>query len=378
MSATAPSASPPSTTGQKIVLLPAAKFFVRRILLAAGQDAGAQAELALETIGPFAPGQLYHGCHVSPDGTEALVFAAYRRNFPPVETSGWPDAEAVLPVFAFWLGQSAPSVPEVWLHESAGGLAAIFWDGRGRAPAGVIARETGGPPSDAVRNELTQEACRRLGAPTAIVRTYPGDPAPGGFTKEGLTLVLGNRAAVFTPAQLRLLDVRDKTELAARVIRGRRDRRLWLGFAATAAALAACLAGELGLAVSRALLARQRAQLESAGDEVRRIEQASQLVLRLEQLAGQSLRPFEMLALLNTARPASLEFVRASTVGPLQMEIEAQSGNASDPQAYEQALRRVAAVGQVELRNLRTSGGRTTFLVAVTFKPGFAGQGGAR
>ncbi|MFZ5497231.1 MAG: hypothetical protein ACOZE5_18065 [Verrucomicrobiota bacterium] len=376
----APSANKPASaaTGQKIVLLPATKFFVRRIPLAAGQDVGAQAELALETIGPFAPGQLYHGCHVSPDGTEALVFAAYRRNFPPAETSGWPDAEAVLPAFAFWLGQSAPSVPEVWLHEHTGGIAAIFWDGRGKVPAGVIVHETNGQPAETVREELTQEARRRLDASTAAVRLFQGDPVAGELTKEGLTLTLGDRVSAFTTAQLRGLDVRDKAELAARLIRGGRDRRLWLGFAATAAVLAACLAGELGLAVSRGLLGRQRTRLESAGEEVRRIEQANQLVVRMEQLAGQSLQPFEMLALLNSVRPASLEFVRASTVGPLQMEIEAQSGNASDPQSYEQALRRVAAVGEVELRNLRTSGGRTTFLVAVGFKPGFAGQGGAR
>ncbi len=59
-------------------------------------------------------------------------------------------------------------------------------------------------------------------------------------------------------------------------------------------------------------------------------------------------------------------------------EVEAQTGNAADPQAYEQALASIAAVEKVELRDLRTSGGRTTFLVAITFKPGFAAQGGAR
>ena len=369
-----PKDSPPA--GQKIVLLPATKFFVRKIPLVAGQDAGAQAELALETIGPFAPGQLYHGLHVSADGTEAVVFAAYRRNFPPAGSAGWTDTEAVLPVFAFWLGQAAPSVPEVWLHECGNEVAAVFWDGRSKLPAGVIARETVDRTAEAVREELTQEARRRLGAATAGVRLFQGDPRAGGLTKEGLPLAVGERASVFTPAQLRALDVRDKTELATRLTRGRRDRRLWLGFAATVAALGACLAGELGLLVSRGLLARQRARLEAAGGEVSRIEQANQLVLRMEQLAGQSLRPFEMLALLNATRPASLEFVRASTVGPLRMEIEAQSGNAADPQTYEQALRRVTEIGEVELRNLRTSGGRTTFLVAVTFKPGFAGPGG--
>lgn len=374
-----PSKAPPLPAArQKIVLLPATRFFVRNIPLVAGQDVGMQAELALEAIGPFAPGQLYHGCQVSPDGTEALVFAAYRRNFPPAENATWTEAEAVLPAFAFWLGQDAPSAPEVWLHEQGGAVVAIFWAGRNKLPAGIIARETAGRPVEAVHEDLVQEARRRLAAPAAAVIEFEGNPLAGDLTTEGVTLTLGERSSVFTLGQLRLMDVRDKAELAARLDRGRRDRRLWLGFAATVAVLAACLAVELGLLVSHGLLARQQARLEATGGEVSRIEQANQLVLRMEQLAGQSLRPFEMLALLNASRPAGLEFMRASTSGPLRMEIEAQSGNAADPQAYEQALRRIAGIDTVELRDFRTSGGRTTFLVAVTFKPGFAGQGGTR
>jgi hypothetical protein len=147
---------------------------------------------------------------------------------------------------------------------------------------------------------------------------------------------------------------------------------------ATAAAFAACVAVELGLLVSNGLLARQRGRLEAAAEGVRQIEQANQLVVRLEQLAGQSLRPFEMLALLNAARPASLEFVRASTAGPRHMEIEAQTASAADPQAYEQALGAIEGIEKVELRDLRTSGGRTVFLVSVTFKPGFADKGGTK
>jgi len=85
-----------------------------------------------------------------------------------------------------------------------------------------------------------------------------------------------------------------------------------------------------------------------------------------------------MLVVLNNARPASLEFIRASTGGPRQMEIEAQSVNAADAQDYEKALGGAPGVEKIELRDIRTSAGRTTFLVIVTFQPGFAGQGGAR
>jgi hypothetical protein len=360
-----------------VLLVPAWRFFVRRLPLVPGQDAAAQAGLALEAIGPFAPAQLYHGHYASPDGTEALVFATYRRNISPAELAAWAEAEEVLPSFAFWLGQPAPAAPEVWVHTSLAGLTVLGWDGRSPLPAVVLARDTAGPAPDGLKDELLQEARRRLDAGAATVREFAGEIAPGARSKQGLTLSLGERTSRFTPAQLRSLDVRDKSELTARQASRRRDHGLWLAFAATAAALAACLAVEAGLAVSRGMLARERARQEASAGEVRRIEQAHQVVARLEQLAGQSLKPFEMLAAVNAVRPPTVEFVRASTPGPLQMEIEAQSGNAADPQAYERALRGLATIERIELRDLRSSGGRTTFLVLVGFKPGFAGPGGS-
>lgn len=376
MPATLSPANPSAASRENIVLLPATKFFVRRIPLVAGQDPGPQVEMALETIGPFAPGQLYYGYHPSADGTQALAFAGYRKNFAAAETATWAEAGAVLPAFALWLGQSAPAAPTVWLHEQGEGVTAVLWDGQGSLPAGVIARETAGRPVGAVREELVAEAKNRLGTAAVKTQEFSGEPSAGALTKEGLTLSLGERTAEFAPALLRAMDVRDKAELTGQLGRRQRDRRLWLVFAATVGVLAACVAVELGLQISSALLGRQRSRLEAAAEEVRRIEQANQLVVRMEQLAGQSLRPFEMLALLNAARPATLEFVRASTTGPRSMDIEAQSGNAADPQEYEKALAKAPEIEKAELRDFRTSGGRTTFLVAVTFKPGFAGQGG--
>lgn len=364
--------------GGGVVLLPATKFFVRRIALVAGQNPDEQVELALEAIGPFAPGQLYFGHYPSADGNQTLVFAAYRKNFPTTDNPGWVTAEAVLPDFAGWLGQTAPTAPTVWLHEQTESVTALFWDGRSQLPAGVLARELVGRPVEAVRAELLQEARSRLGEAAAVVQDFRGEAVAGALNKEGLVLIVGGRPVTLAPALLRAMDVRDKVELAGQINRRQRDGRLWLVFMVTVAAFAACVAVELGLLVSNGLLARQRGRLEAAAEGVRQIEQANQLVVRLEQLAGQSLRPFEMLALLNAARPASLEFVRASTAGPRQMEIEAQTGNAADPQAYEQALGRTEGVEKVELRDLHSSGGRTLFLVTVTFKPGFAGQGGAR
>ena len=54
-------AGPPAP---KVVLLPDGMFFTRSIVIGAAStlaDVTAQVELALETLSPFPPAQLYHG-----------------------------------------------------------------------------------------------------------------------------------------------------------------------------------------------------------------------------------------------------------------------------------------------------------------------------
>lgn len=376
----APTSPAPETSlhPKGIVLLPASRFFVRCIPLVAGQDAVSQVELALETIGPFTPSQLYYGYCPSQDGAQALVFAAYRKIFSAGETAAWAAASAVLPEFAVWLGQPAPVAAGVWLHEGNNTLTAIVWDGTGELPAGLISREATAGSIETVRHDLLQEVRHRFGGTTGAPRILSGSIVAGSPGKEGLRLSVGEQSTLLGSAQLRAMDVRDKAELVGQHLRQKQERGLWLAFATALAGLAACIVVEAGLQVSGWLIARQRREQEARAPAVRQIEQANQLAVRMENLASQSLRPFEMLAVLNSARPASLEFIRASTGGPRQMELEAQSGNAADPQDYEKALGRAAGVEKVELRDIRTSGGKTTFLVAVTFKPGFAGQGGGR
>ena len=378
MPASPPSAPDTSTRVKGIVLLSAARFFVRRIPLVAGQDVAVQVELALETIGPFTPGQLYYGYCPSRDGTQALVFAAYRRNFSATDTATWAAASAVLPDLAVWLNQPAPVAAGVWLHEHGTAVTAVVWDGAGDLPAGVLSREAPTGAVEAVRDDLLREAGNRFGVAAQATRTFSGGVATTSQGKEGLGLKVAQQSALLGPAQLRMMDVRDKAELAGQLGRSKRDRALWLAFASAVAGLAACVAVEAGLQISNLLATQQRHGLEANAGAVRQIEEASQLAAKMESLAGQSLRPFEMLVLLAGAKPASLDFVRASTGGPRQMELEAQSASATDPQDYEKALNRLPGVEKVELRDLRTTGGKTTFLVAVTFKPGFAGQGGAR
>jgi len=178
-----------------------------------------------------------------------------------------------------------------------------------------------------------------------------------------------------THARLITADVRDKAVLTAH----RRDRRraTLVGgvFSAIVAGLAACLVLELTVLGGRALLARKNGEIAALAPEIQKIESAQYLASKLEKMAAQQLQPFEMLAVINQPRPASIEFLRVTTAGPLRLDIEAQTANAGDLRIYESALRALSGIERVELRDPRMRSGRTTFALEVNFQPNWATQG---
>jgi Tfp pilus assembly protein PilN len=147
-----------------------------------------------------------------------------------------------------------------------------------------------------------------------------------------------------------------------------------------AGSLAALLAlvfelGSLGLVLAnRATQSRIAAQAPF----VEKLETAHGLATRVDELTHKRLRFFEMLAAVNEPRPRSITFTRTGTSGRNGLEIEAQTGSADDVGTYETALRNLAVLEKVEIRDLRARDGVTTFGLTVAFKADAApGNGGA-
>jgi hypothetical protein len=358
------------------VLLPGEKFFVRRIQLTPGQNAALQVELALETFGPFSPGQIFHGFCASRDGTQALLFAAYRKNFTAEEIASWATADVVLPEFALWLAQATPPAAGSWLYEDDDGLQLIAWDG-GELPAGLFFRKTDYTASEIAAGELLDEASKRLGVPTGSPRRLGGNFVIEKWSKEGLSLKLDKPGQTMTAllpvAMARSMDVRDKAELASLSQQQKRTLWLWRAFVGIAAGMILCVVAEIGLQVAGKFLDRQQEALKANAGNVQKIEQANTLAARMEKMAGQRFKLIGMLAALNDARPKtnSLIFTRLTINSATQIEVEAQTNNASDPAEYEKALRKSPEIAKFELRKQELRNGMTTFQFLVEFKPGF-------
>lgn len=368
-----PAPAPNENSSAPVVLAAGARFFIRRITLAPDAPVENQTALALEALSPFPPEQLFHGYVVDAPRRHALIYAAYRRNFSAAEQADWDTAKVVLPDFVFWACTRRTTGRDALLHDTANTLTAIAWNDDSTLPTIVLARECTDATRSETRAQLLAELAGRTGIAPATVRTVEQPAVIGALDRDGLHIRAGKEHTAIIPADgFAQADIRDKALLAQRRREETRSTWFWRVFAATAAALAACVLLELALTGGRVLLQSHRDAIAQNVDAVKQIESAQLLATKFEKLTAQQLRPFEMLAVINAPRPRSIEFQRVGTNGPLTLQIEAQTTEAGDLRIYEDALRKLGSVERVELRDPRMRSGRTTFQIEVTFKSGWA------
>lgn len=354
----------------KVVLLPDAMFFTRALVVAADATNVAvaeQVELALETLSPFPPAQLYHGFYRPAGAERALVFAAYRRRFTSEQVAEWQNAELVLPAFAALLAAATTPNTTVVLP-SAEGLTAIYHDG-GAVPAKIDFRPL---PPEATEEEQARLRDELFDAAPSHRRVVVGGPpvVEASNTDRVIAFRADGIEARLPREQAGALDVRDKGELAALRRARSRDLALWRTFLALAGLLLLLGLGELALIGAGFWQKTRIAQADAQRPVVEKIAAAQSLTTRINELSTKRLLPFEMLAIATAARPSDgVQFLRTSTTGLYGLNVEAQTTTPALVSAYQAALNSNEAVQRVEVRDQRTRDNVMTFTFVITFKP---------
>lgn len=352
----------------KVNLLPDAVFFTRTITVAAGSspaDVAAQVELALETLSPFPPAQLYHGYYWAPASERVLVFAAYRRRFTPEQLEGWEAAELVIPSFAALLGAEVqPGTTMIVPAEE--GLTAIYWDSA-KVPAKVAFRAVPAGADEAAVVKIREELLAASPSSRPLVLASGPQPLPGSsdrefsFRAEGLyTKLPTERAAV--------MDVRDKEALAGLRRARARDVGLWRLFVGAILLLVLLGLGELGLVGMKLWQQTLTTRVNAQRPVVERIMTAQSIATRINELSTKRLLPFEMIAAVNEKRPEDIYFVRVQTNGLAGLLIDATSNSPTLVSSYQSALSALPNVEKVEFRNQQVRENSMTFTMAITFK----------
>jgi len=362
-----------STATRQVIVLPDDCFFVRRVPIEETPEAGAvraQVELALEGFAPFPPAQMFYGYWMRPGAGQALVYAAYRKRFSAEELAGWAQADLVAPRLALVLATAAPAGATTWWAESPTGLTCWHFDDNNGVPARVITRAWPETAPATERAAAREAALRSVGETRAAVELGALE-IEAGVPGEGDFVFHAGPVSARLPAEDALrVDVRDPAVLSAQRRARTRDRWLWRTWVAALVALGLGLVTKLTLT---GLGAWQKSRLRQVAEQtpvVNQIMTARTLAARIDELSTQRLRPFEMIAVADSRRPAAIHFIRTVTRGRDTLVVDAQTTAQADIDAYRAALADLPETSVVEVRDLASREGRTTFTLVVSFAPG--------
>lgn len=347
------------------VLLPSDRFFVVRVELDPTAEARPQVELALEGASPFPANQLLFGLVRGADGRSALAYAAHKRRFTTEETSSWPASSPVVPEFLALLGHR-PETGGVITHSDNERTVALAWRAGESLPFAVLSLAT----ADGTAAQAAAEAATQAELPAGSAVTSLSGPLAGRLGDEGLELTSGEgRSHRIAPRSLDEADVRDATFLEKRRGQAAWESRTWLAARIAAACLLLAALADVGSALLRSHTADLTTQLDAARPKVQELDGLQSLAAKVAELGDNRPLTFEMLAIVNTKRPATLTFQGIACKGGAVLEIEGRTTSPEDAGNFEQALRAdTALVSKVETRDLRAREGSTTFTLTVTFK----------
>lgn len=110
-------------------------------------------------------------------------------------------------------------------------------------------------------------------------------------------------------------------------------------------------------------------KIAERSDEVTLVEQKNNLLLRIEQIAQNELKPFEMLATMNLKRPNSIYFTQALADSFNQIQVDGAASNVEVVNRYMENLRNSPLVSNAEIKKIVSRSGITPFTIVITFNP---------
>lgn len=376
--------SPPneSAPAEQVLVLPGHLFFIETIDVPVDLETSEIPdfiELSLESIAPFPVEQLNWGYLYNEDATSVLVYATHRDR---LKNAGYTELQSyawVLPDFATLTGACFPDETLVAL-ESANNLSLLLFEKGTSIPQTVLAGPIADGDVDQAHKELKASA-PNLPKTATTLRIRIGEIE---VSEQGLP-TFNQRSAddsrsdleygswttlTQTDTQLWQSDVRSADFKEAE--RGaRRLGALLLRITGWAAIFALVLIGaECLLFASQAWLGTLEKQIESQRTAVLTIEDKQALMIKLEQVTQNELRPIEMLEAANNIRlklKLGIEYDNAVIEGENHITIE---GKATSINAFNQYTESLKQSGQFELTTdpeSLTRGGKTTFTVSLAY-----------
>jgi len=336
-------------------------------------------ELSLESLAPFPVEQLNWGFLYSTDAPTILVYATHRDR---LKQAGYTELQSyawVLPDFATLTGACFPDETLVTL-QSANNLSLLLFDKGACVPRTVLVASLKDGDFEHALEELVANASDLTQGTTMLrVRTGAIELSEQGLAIFNQESADDSHSAIEygawttlapTEAQLWQSDVRS-ADFKVTERNARRLGSLLMRITAWAAIFALVLVGiEMLLLVSQAWLSTLDKQIESQRTAVLTIEDKQALMVKLEQVAKNELRPIAILDAANNIRlkqNLGIEYDSAVVEGENHITIEGKATSINALNSYTESLKQSGQFVLITAPESITRAGKTTFTVTLAY-----------
>ena len=336
-------------------------------------------ELSLESLAPFPVEQLNWGFLYSTDAPTILVYATHRDR---LKQAGYTELQSyawVLPDFATLTGACFPDETLVTL-QSANNLSLLLFDKGACVPRTVLVASLEDGDFEHALEELVANASDLTQGTTMLrVRTGAIELSEQGLAIFNQESSDDSHSAIEygawttlapTEAQLWQSDVRS-ADFKVTERNARRLGSLLMRITAWAAIFALVLVGiEMLLLVSQAWLSTLDKQIESQRTAVLTIEDKQALMVKLEQVAKNELRPIAILDAANNIRlkqNLGIEYDSAVVEGENHITIEGKATTINALNSYTESLKQSGQFVLITAPESITRAGKTTFTVTLAY-----------
>lgn len=363
----------------KAAMAPGCSFFCRRVEIPGdveSDELDSFLQLQLESLSPFPLEHLQFGFVVDAARQFAFLYAAYRRSFERSVATSWEEQEAVIPEFSVGLlaGGLDDKIP--LLIEGESSFTYLEFDSSSELP--LYLRSI--PTSD----EDIEEGTERPNLET-VLANFKAERSVESirFWKASSQIAIDKKVLKLraTEADCEIVAEVDRDSMWRMDLRGpetvervqmeeRRNYLIWRIAIGMAAVIGLLMAGEFVWFAEKGYLELRRGWNEEQAPLVEEIVSQKTTINELLSFRESDLIPFDMLVAIEPFRTDSVVFTKVETNGPNSLIVLANATSNGQANQFKARLERFVKIETVELQNIQSRPGGTTFTAFLNFKIG--------
>jgi len=354
-------------------------FFCRRVEIPGdvkSDELDSFLQLQLESLSPFPLEHLQFGFVIDASRHCAFLYAAYRRSFEHSVASSWEEQEAVIPEFSVGLLAGGLDDETPLLIEGGSSFTYLEFDSLSELPRyfqSIPKRDK--DINEGVERSDLESVSAKLKAERSVesIRVWKASSQIA-IDKKVLKLRAKeeDRHIVVEVDRNSMwrMDLRDSETVERVQMEERRNYLIWRIAIGMAAMIGLLIAGEFVWFAEKGYLGLRRGWNEEQAPLVEEIVSQKTTINELLSFRESDLIPFDMLVAIEPFRTDSVVFTKVETNGPNSLIVLANATSNGQANQFKARLERFVKIEAVELQNIQSRPGGTTFTALLNFKIG--------